>query len=143
MPPFNAARIRIVATTVHRKRDCMMHVGDWLLLSAAGIVSVPFLVLTVEAFASLLPVRKRQTSLARSRCAVLIPAHDEEVGIADTVRGVQKQLAPGDRMFRRSASVVTTHVRPQWLKRNSAEVSSAHTSSCKAAGRSVMRAVKY
>jgi cellulose synthase/poly-beta-1,6-N-acetylglucosamine synthase-like glycosyltransferase len=75
-----------------------MHLGDWLLLAAAGIVAIPFLVLSLEALASLLPIRKRQVNATRPRCAVLIPAHDEETGIASTVRNVQSQLASGDRI---------------------------------------------
>src|SRR6185436_17440011 len=35
----------------------------------------------------------------RPRAAVLIPAHDEELGIAATVTGLRAQLAPGDRLI--------------------------------------------
>lgn len=76
-----------------------MHLGDWLLLAAAGIVAVPFLVLSIEALTSLLPVRKRLSDPARPRCAVLIPAHDEEAGIAATVLNVRAQLTSDDRII--------------------------------------------
>jgi len=75
-----------------------MRIGDWLLLAAAVVVAVPFVVLAVEALASLLPARRNRTG-ERRPCAVLIPAHDEEAGIAATIRNVRDQLAPGDRVL--------------------------------------------
>lgn len=76
----------------------MMSIADWLVLAAAGLVAVPFAVLAVEAFASLLPTR-RAIGSDRPACVVLVPAHDEEAGIPTTVRNVQSQLAPGDRIL--------------------------------------------
>ena len=35
-----------------------MRIGDWLLLAAAVLAAVPFVVLAVEALASLLPARR-------------------------------------------------------------------------------------
>jgi cellulose synthase/poly-beta-1,6-N-acetylglucosamine synthase-like glycosyltransferase len=75
-----------------------MLMGDWILLAAAGIMSVPLVVLAVEAAASLARVPSLPRSDQRPRSAVLIPAHNEETGIAATVQNVQKQLAPGDRV---------------------------------------------
>ena len=75
-----------------------MRIGDWLLLAAAVSVAVPFVVLAVEALASLLPVRLRRAG-ERPPCTVLIPAHDEEAGIAATVQNVRDQLNPDDRVL--------------------------------------------
>lgn len=75
-----------------------MLIGDWILLVLAAFLAVPFLVLTVEAFASLLPARERVPG-ERPPCAVLIPAHDEQPGIADTVFNLREQLSPRDRIL--------------------------------------------
>jgi cellulose synthase/poly-beta-1,6-N-acetylglucosamine synthase-like glycosyltransferase len=75
-----------------------MQFGDWLLLATAALTAVPFLVLATEALASLLPPRKPRTA-SRPACAVLVPAHDEEAGIAATIRNVRNQLIPGDRLL--------------------------------------------
>src|SRR5438105_1471528 len=57
-------------------------------------------VLTVEALAALLPRRRRPAAAAcRPRCAVLVPAHDEEAGVGRTLEAVRAQLAPGDRVL--------------------------------------------
>ena len=74
-----------------------MRIADWALLTAAVIVAIPFAVLAIEALAALLPARKARTG-ARPRCAVLVPAHDEEAGIAITVRSVRDQSAADDRI---------------------------------------------
>src|SRR5437764_12013144 len=75
-----------------------MGIGDWLLLTAAALVAVPFTVLAVEALASLLPVRPPVTG-ERPPCVALVPAHDEEAGIAATIANVREQLSPGDRIL--------------------------------------------
>src|SRR3954453_18831306 len=75
-----------------------MGIGDWLVLAAAVLVAVPFVVLAVEALASLLPARKARNG-ERPSCAVLVPAHNEEAGITATVPNVRDQLSPGDRVL--------------------------------------------
>ncbi len=77
----------------------MMLIGDWLLLAIAACVAVPFVVLTIEALASLLPARQTVSSSQRPRCAVLVPAHNEETGISITIQNVRDQLAAGDRLL--------------------------------------------
>src|SRR5262245_47749036 len=73
---------------------------DVVLLVIATILAVPFLVLAVEALASLLPLRHRPPAAAeRVPCVILMPAHDEEVGIAATIANVREQLVPGDRIL--------------------------------------------
>jgi cellulose synthase/poly-beta-1,6-N-acetylglucosamine synthase-like glycosyltransferase len=76
-----------------------MQIGDWLLLAAAVLAAVPFLVLAVEALASILAARRPPASEERPSCAVLIPAHNEELGIIATLFNVRDQLAPGDRVL--------------------------------------------
>src|SRR5689334_24570863 len=76
-----------------------MALGDWILLALAALVAVPFVFLAVEALASLLPVRQPPVAAHRPRCAILMPAHDEEGVITSAIRVVQGQLAPGDRIL--------------------------------------------
>lgn len=65
---------------------------------AAGL-SIPHLVLIVQACAALLPRRTRVgVSAGNIRGAVLVPAHDEEAGIGRTLQVLLPQLAPGDRL---------------------------------------------
>ncbi|HEX3151206.1 MAG TPA: glycosyltransferase family 2 protein [Gemmataceae bacterium] len=75
-----------------------MRSADWVLLSAAVMVAIPFGVLAVEALASLLPARKGRSG-DRPRCAVIVPAHNEEAGIAATIQNLRDQLLPGDRLL--------------------------------------------
>jgi cellulose synthase/poly-beta-1,6-N-acetylglucosamine synthase-like glycosyltransferase len=77
-----------------------MTIMDVILLAIAALVAVPFIVLAIEAFASLVPLRRLPAAAAdRARCVILMPAHDEEVGIAAAIANVREQLAPGDRVL--------------------------------------------
>ncbi|MBO0698084.1 MAG: glycosyltransferase [Zavarzinella sp.] len=76
-----------------------MTLGDWILLALAALVAVPFVFLAVEALASLLPVRHPPVAAHRPRCAILMPAHNEEGVITAAIRIVQGQVAPGDRIL--------------------------------------------
>jgi cellulose synthase/poly-beta-1,6-N-acetylglucosamine synthase-like glycosyltransferase len=62
---------------------------------------VPLAVLVLECLAALLPVRRRAVGSVSPRppCAVLVPAHDEEAGIAATLTSIQRQLLPHDRLI--------------------------------------------
>src|SRR4051812_41266503 len=75
-----------------------MLVGDWILIAFALLVAIPFATLAVESLASLLPVSRRSLPDERPACAILVPAHNEEAGIAATIRNLLPQLAPGDRI---------------------------------------------
>jgi cellulose synthase/poly-beta-1,6-N-acetylglucosamine synthase-like glycosyltransferase len=72
-----------------------------LLTILAVAVAVPCLVLFVECLVALLPGRDDGAAGdgPRPRTAVLIPAHDEELGIAATVTGLRAQLGPDDRLI--------------------------------------------
>lgn len=73
-----------------------MMAACWIL---AIVVAVPFAWLAVECVAALCPPRRSwSVDGPRGRVAVLIPAHDEEAGIATTLTDVRGQLAPGDRV---------------------------------------------
>ncbi|MBP3960056.1 glycosyltransferase [Gemmata sp. G18] len=64
------------------------------------VLAVPLIVLAVECFAAVRRVRPAPLpdASARPRCAVLIPAHNEELVIARTLLDISAQLRPGDRV---------------------------------------------
>jgi len=70
------------------------------LICAGLILSVPVAVLLIEIVAALIPQRAAaMTTTAAPRIAVLMPAHDEALGIADTLAHVLHKLSPGDRLL--------------------------------------------
>jgi cellulose synthase/poly-beta-1,6-N-acetylglucosamine synthase-like glycosyltransferase len=70
-------------------------IGFWLLVL---LLLIPAVVLVAESWAALLTPRRRPAAPTqeRPRCAVLVPAHDEELGIARTVQALLSQLRPAD-----------------------------------------------
>jgi cellulose synthase/poly-beta-1,6-N-acetylglucosamine synthase-like glycosyltransferase len=76
-----------------------------LFLSAAILLSVPVGVVCVECLAWLLPKRRSRLSRGaqnlpeRDPLVVLIPAHDEESHLAETLRGVKPQLRSDDQIL--------------------------------------------
>jgi hypothetical protein len=77
---------------------------EWLELIAwvvVAVLSVPLLVLAIECLAALKPWRVALVPdpATRPRCAVLIPAHNEQAGIARTLEAVAAQLGPVDRIL--------------------------------------------
>jgi cellulose synthase/poly-beta-1,6-N-acetylglucosamine synthase-like glycosyltransferase len=73
---------------------------DYLLLAAAAATALPIAVVFVECAAALLPRRKsHDRSGRRPRIDVLIPAHDEEAVIADTLASVMADLRADDRLL--------------------------------------------
>lgn len=71
-----------------------------LLAAAAVALLPPVLILAVEVLAALLSREERPPpTAARARLAVIIPAHDEESGIRDTVCALSPQLLAGDRLL--------------------------------------------
>lgn len=71
-----------------------------LLLGAmAGILGILVGVFTLECFAALLPYPKPALSQNRPRLDVLMPAHNESMGIALTLKTVLPQLVKGDRLI--------------------------------------------
>lgn len=75
-----------------------LDIAAWLL---AIVLSIPLLVLAVECLIGLLPWTPSPLPdpNPRPRCAVLIPAHNEELVLARTVQSVASQLGPSDRVL--------------------------------------------
>ncbi|MBA4017138.1 MAG: hypothetical protein C0483_08200 [Pirellula sp.] len=76
-------------------------ISTWLsplLLSIACLTAAPIVVVLLECAAALLP-RRSAARGARPRVDVLVPAHNEERVLAATLRSVQAQLRPGDRIL--------------------------------------------
>ncbi|QDG74814.1 glycosyltransferase family 2 protein [Labrenzia sp. PHM005] len=70
------------------------------LLVWVSITLVLTAVYCIEVLAAVfLPKRQIQCSEARVPMVVLIPAHNEEAGLADTLKASQKGLYPGDRIL--------------------------------------------
>jgi cellulose synthase/poly-beta-1,6-N-acetylglucosamine synthase-like glycosyltransferase len=71
----------------------------WFVAVCALPLLLPVAALVVEVLAALLPVRKSAESKnPRPRCAILVPAHDEEGGIERTLASITPELATGDRL---------------------------------------------
>ena len=76
-----------------------MSIGDWILVCLAMIGVIPIAVIAMESFAALLPGRRRaDDGQPHPRCAVLVPAHNEEIGIAQTLNALSSELRQGDRI---------------------------------------------
>ena len=75
-----------------------MLIFDLLAYSLALMVSLPLVILGCECFLSLLPPRKRALG-ERTPCAIIVPAHNEELGLNNTLRSVFSQTAVGDRVI--------------------------------------------
>lgn len=59
----------------------------------ATLAGVPLAVVSLELLAGLLPGRRDDSEVGVGRCAVLIPAHNEQTGIAETLRALH-EVAP-------------------------------------------------
>ncbi len=71
-----------------------------LLLGLLGLVLVPVSVLLVQVVCGILPSpRAVVPRFERPSLAVLVPAHNEAVGIDATLRNVKNQLGDGDRLL--------------------------------------------
>ncbi len=78
-----------------------MTLTDLLLWLPAVLLLVPLAVLTVECLAALLPCQAAPAHDGGERppCAVLVPAHDEEQTLPQTLAELWPQLFPGDRLL--------------------------------------------
>lgn len=82
----------------------MMQVLEATLLAAAVVVAVPSAVLWLQVLAACWPWRRAvpddgAAGEPRPGIAVIIPAHNEECGLARTVASVSAQLRDGDRLI--------------------------------------------
>lgn len=78
----------------------MSEFGTALLLLAALVLAIPLLTLLAQVLASLprAAIEAEEMQGARPSVAVLVPAHNEEEGIGETVASILAQLRPGDRV---------------------------------------------
>jgi cellulose synthase/poly-beta-1,6-N-acetylglucosamine synthase-like glycosyltransferase len=77
-----------------------MSVLDPILIILATALCIPTTVFVVEALAGSLPRRRpRALAASRPRVAIVVPAHDEETGIAQTLATLSPQLCPSDRLI--------------------------------------------
>jgi exopolysaccharide biosynthesis WecB/TagA/CpsF family protein len=67
----------------------------------AAILLLPAMVFCIECAAALLPLRRFRGNAAmqRPRCAIVMPAHNEQAGIESAIRSVLPQLQDGDRLL--------------------------------------------
>src|ERR1700733_695431 len=69
----------------------------------AGLLSVRVSVLFIEIMAALSLVEEKPLEVlypkAPKRVAVIVPAHNESVGISPTIEDIKRQLSPGDRLL--------------------------------------------
>jgi cellulose synthase/poly-beta-1,6-N-acetylglucosamine synthase-like glycosyltransferase len=76
---------------------------SYLLVAAAVLLAVPVTLFLLEIVAALaLPAREvvlRSKENIRQRVAILVPAHNESVGILSTLDDIKGQLYPGDRLL--------------------------------------------
>jgi cellulose synthase/poly-beta-1,6-N-acetylglucosamine synthase-like glycosyltransferase len=74
---------------------------DLLLGATAVTLATPLAVLSAECLAALLPGRRgpARRHVERVAVAVLIPAHNEELTLPETIRSIQPQLRDGDRLI--------------------------------------------
>jgi cellulose synthase/poly-beta-1,6-N-acetylglucosamine synthase-like glycosyltransferase len=79
----------------------MMPVLEGILWLVTAVVLVPMAILVAESLAALLPRRREPADPATARplCAVVVPAHNEEVGIAKTLKALAPQLHTADRLI--------------------------------------------
>ena len=70
----------------------------WGLLVVAGVVSVPCLIVAAECFLALLPLPKHRSG-ERGKVAVLIPAHNEQLLIGQTLQRLLPQITAVDRVL--------------------------------------------
>ncbi len=70
-----------------------------VLLAIALLLLIPIAVLLVECLAALLPSRRQTVSpISRPRTAILVPAHNEAIGIQPVLAGLMAQLTERDRL---------------------------------------------
>lgn len=66
----------------------------------AVVLLVPSMVIFIQVLLACLPrIRTEYVPAGNMKIAVLIPAHNEASGIADTLYSIRSQLRPGDRML--------------------------------------------
>lgn len=79
----------------------MYQLLNFLLLTVSLFLFIPIVVLFVECLAAVIAGRQKTTELLpeRPRVAVLVPAHNEAMGISATLKGLLPQLTSHDRLL--------------------------------------------
>ena len=76
---------------------------SYLLVALAGLLSVPVGVFFLEVIAAIvLPQRgpkTREVNNLRKRVGILVPAHNESIGLQPTIKDIKGQLRPRDRLL--------------------------------------------
>jgi len=77
-----------------------MSLPFWLAFGAGSLLLVPSGVYLAECASAIAAKGRPQPALGRRpRLCVMVPAHNEALGIAATVEGIRRQLVPGDRLL--------------------------------------------
>lgn len=63
------------------------------------LLAIPVVILAVQVLLSLLPYLNKKALASQSSIAVLIPAHNEQLGIGATLDSLKAQLTPNDRII--------------------------------------------
>lgn len=79
----------------------LVTVFSTILYALIGLLAIPVVVLSVQVFCAIAPGARSRTPMAdiRPAVAVLVPAHDEAVGIHAACRALTSHLASGDRLL--------------------------------------------
>jgi glycosyltransferase involved in cell wall biosynthesis len=78
----------------------MLSLLNFLIGLALLVLAVPVGVFALQVAAACLPSRRKEAAATpRPPLAVLVPAHNEALGIATTLKALQAQLRPGDRLL--------------------------------------------
>lgn len=77
-----------------------MSLPFWLAFGAGSLLLIPSGVYFAECASAIAAKGKPLPALGRRpRLCVMVPAHNEALGIAATVEGIRRQLVPGDRLL--------------------------------------------
>jgi cellulose synthase/poly-beta-1,6-N-acetylglucosamine synthase-like glycosyltransferase len=81
----------------------MLALASALLAFVAGLLAIPVALFLLEVIAAVVATRKAQTPPIncnlQKRIAVLVPAHNESVGLLPTLQDIRTQLRIGDRLL--------------------------------------------
>ena len=73
----------------------------YIALAVPGILAIPTILYGMECLAGCLPSRPgpKRRSVLRPAVAIIVPAYNEELGVAATVSGIRAQMLSGDRIL--------------------------------------------
>jgi exopolysaccharide biosynthesis WecB/TagA/CpsF family protein len=81
----------------------LVSILNCLLILTAAILLLPVMVFCIQCLAALFPLRRstiaQEAQMRHTKIAVLMPAHNEEIGIALAIQSVLPQLHTGDRLL--------------------------------------------